>query len=603
MDVTVWRALLALCIVLLLTGLVAGVWLLWRARMRPFTGRLVALALGVEMALALVWLASVEGNWPEWWDWFANANEEFSAGSLFSSAQLLTAGVTALVGAALLRGRERWGRGLLLICGCATLYLGLDETLEIHESLWLLDPEARGLGLHLWRALYVAGGGALALVIVAVWRQAYRQQGVVFGALLTGLAVTGLSGIAVEHVALQAWCGSTAEGAWVCDNPERWLIFEEIFEMVGITLVLGALLVFAQRQLEAGAWQRQKRAVLLAGGLAATGLVAYVWVLPTLELGWTATPLQIEWDKGRLVLQGIRVDGNPAAAGDEVSVWLYWQGRDTLARNLHVSLHALERPELAQSVASAEAVDLGQYRIEGWLPGVTVRKELRLKLPEELATPGSLALMLRVWRGNYALGEMRGIAVHRSEWQVLGEDQALIGSIALPGAAPDDALRQVVDARFGRALALRGYALPGRVTAGQSFVLALDWETLEAPGANHTQFVHLFSVAEERFAAGHDEAPFGARFPAVDWPAGHRLRDEWRVPLPAGLAPGAYRLRYGLYEPETQERLTLQVAGVAAADGLLALGTVEVVGKPGAGNTMTEEGEENAREGEAGEGL
>ena len=100
----------------------------------------------------------------------------------------------------------------------------------------------------MWRGLYIAGGGGLALATLLVWRQRYRELGRAFALLFLGLAVTGLSGIVVEHVTLQAWCWTAEKsGQWICNNPQQWLVFEEIFEIVGVTLALGGLLLFGRR--------------------------------------------------------------------------------------------------------------------------------------------------------------------------------------------------------------------------------------------------------------------------------------------------------------------------------------------------------------------
>ena len=135
LDVFSWRVLLAVCIALLLAGLAAGLRLLWQGRPRPFVRRLVLLALAVELALALAYLSSLRDNWRTLHKWFANVNTEYTPGTMFSSAQLLVAGVTALIIAALLRERGWQGRAFLLATGGAFLFLGLDEFFEIHEYI------------------------------------------------------------------------------------------------------------------------------------------------------------------------------------------------------------------------------------------------------------------------------------------------------------------------------------------------------------------------------------------------------------------------------------------------------------------------------------
>ena len=258
-------------------------------------------------------------------------------------------------------------------------------------------------------------------------------------------------------------------------------------------------------------------------------------------------------------------------AGLAAGLRLLWQGRP------RPFVRRLERPALARSLASAEAGLIGQYEIDDWLPGVTVRKRLTLRLPEETSTPASLALMLRVWRGNWAQREILGVDVHSSDRQLLGPDQVVIGSVAVPGPAPVSAGWRPLEARFGETLALSGYSMPEEAVAGSTLALALDWQALAAPGVDYTQFLHFFAEGDDSFVAGFDEPPFGARFPTSDWPAGHALRDEWQVPLPPELTPGDYQLFFGLYDARTLERLPLQVTGEDMQDALLPLGRLRVV--------------------------
>lgn len=292
---------------------------------------------------------------------------------------------------------------------------------------------------------------------------------------------------------------------------------------------------------------------------------------------FTAEPLHVEWRGGDLLLRGVRVDGSPARAGDTVSVWLYWEAREAMWEEEDLSLHAVSLPDLAHSFASSEESMIGQYSSTGFIPGVVVRKRITLTLPAELPAPTSLALMMRLWTGSHSAGTMRGIKIHHSQQWVAGADQVVIGSIAVPGPAPASPPASRTNAQFGERLALTGYSTPASAAAGAELALSLDWEALATPAGLHTQFLHLFSLEDGSFAAGFDELPFGGGFPAPDWPVGHTLRDHWRVTLPAQLAPGEYRLVYGLYDTETHERLALKLAGAPMADGLLPLGTLEVL--------------------------
>ncbi len=548
------RAFLALCIALLLAGSAAGLWLLRRARPRPYTLWLLFALFAIEAVLGLLHeLKYTVGVSPPLVYHF-HMHSEFSPTPLLASAQLVMTGLAALLLGWLSRSSLRGERLLWSWLALYLLYFAFDEYFKLHESI------------RHWELLYILAALLPALAGLWVWRRAWRADGLVLALLALAAGVMLVSGIIVEKLVV---AGRTLIG--------QLMVFEEMFEMVGVTLLLGALLVHAQRRLDSGAWRRLTRVIPLTGLAVIPLLAAYTWVLPAVELQLTATPLQVEWRGGDLVLRGLRVDGSPAQAGDTLSIWLYWEARQAFWENENLSLHAVSRPDLSRSFASAEERHIGQYESTGFIPGIVVRKQIALTLPDALPQPASLALMLRLWNGSHRDGSMRGIDIHRSEQQVAGTDQVIIGSIAVPGPAPVAPLAYGVNAQFGDSIALKGLALPDRVAAGETLVLSLDRMALQKPARELTQFLHLFALEDGSFAAGFDATPFGGRFPAPDWPVGQVLRDHWRVTVPPELTPGEYTLVHGMYDSQTQERLRAAMEGELLPDGLLPLGTLQVL--------------------------
>lgn len=530
-----------------------GLRLLWLAKLRPFAWRLLLVLFAIEALLGVLHQLkyTVGVDAPLVYQFYMHS--EFAPTPLLASTQFVMTAVAALLlawqpGPALRGERLLWSWLAIYL-----LFFAVDEFFSLHEAV------------RNWQFLYAGAVLPLALLASWVWRQAWRQQRAALALLVLGALVMALSALVVEKLVI-----------WGQFKIGQLRMFEELFEMTGVTLLLGGLLVLAQRRLDRPQWRRLTRAVPLAGLVMVPSLAIYTWVLPAVELRLTAGPTHVEWREGDLLLRGIRVDGSPAQAGDTVSVWLYWEAREAFWEDEDLSLNAVSWPDLAHSFALVEEGDIGQYGSTGFFPGVVVRKQLTLTLPEELPTPTSLALLLRLWTGDYHEGTLRGIDVFRSRQQLAGTDQVVIGSIAVPGPPPSSPPAISMDAQFGDSLNLQGLGLPDSVAAGADLVLGLDWKVLATPARRLTQFLHLFSLAEGDFAAGFDEAPFSGRFPATDWPVGAVLRDQWSLRLPSTLAPGDYRLVYGVYEARTHERLTLKVDGEAMADGLLPLGTLRV---------------------------
>ena len=74
--------------------------------------------------------------------------------------------------------------------------------------------------------------------------------------------------------------------------------------------------------------------------------------------------------------------------------------------------------------------------------------------------------------------------------------------------------------------------------------LVLVWEAVSAMQADYTIFVHLLDARGTTLANG-DHLP--AR-PTREWRPGHIVPDQVRLPLPAGLPAGDYRIEIGLYD-------------------------------------------------------
>jgi 4-amino-4-deoxy-L-arabinose transferase-like glycosyltransferase len=154
--------------------------------------------------------------------------------------------------------------------------------------------------------------------------------------------------------------------------------------------------------------------------------------------------------------------------------------------------------------------------------------------------------------------------------------------------APGVAVSRAVDAIFGGQIALSGYDLGvagsgpsdpawGEVVArpGQALSLTLYWQAAGAVSGDYVVFVHLLGADGERYAQ-IDGPPLRGLQPTTHWLAGETLPDRWVLDLPAGLAPGRYRLVVGLYERASGDRLPVTGAGGRPLGDALSLDYVQV---------------------------
>lgn len=152
--------------------------------------------------------------------------------------------------------------------------------------------------------------------------------------------------------------------------------------------------------------------------------------------------------------------------------------------------------------------------------------------------------------------------------------------LATYGLAPlPESPTAALDARFGPAIHLRGYALEGDAfTSGSVLPLTLFWETSAAIPERYKVTVQLLDRAGQ-LVAQHDTEPGDGLMPTTAWEPGQDVADRYGVPLPADLPPGDYTLIAGLYHIATAERLPVFVDGEPSGDHL-ALCTVAVTGTP-----------------------
>jgi 4-amino-4-deoxy-L-arabinose transferase-like glycosyltransferase len=170
------------------------------------------------------------------------------------------------------------------------------------------------------------------------------------------------------------------------------------------------------------------------------------------------------------------------------------------------------------------------------------------------------------------LGRLRGPAFAGLLAALLASAASLpvttIAAAYPPATVPAGRLRLVDVAptfSFGSTFELASYTLD--VDDDESRVtVTLYWRALARPDFDYSVFVHLVDDAD-RLVAQQDHAP-GARrrYPPSSWLAGDVVADEHEIVLPAGCPPGTYRLRLGVYNWATGERLPVRF-GAAGSVG------------------------------------
>ena len=234
---------------------------------------------------------------------------------------------------------------------------------------------------------------------------------------------------------------------------------------------------------------------------------------------------------------------------DTVKVRLYWQAHDRIDEEIHSFLH-LYTPSLQRSWAVAHNRKPSCRPALGWHPGNYYVDDLHLTIPgdtppvayslvaglvsssgERLAVPGSTDGLLHL-RTLEVAPARPGFFQRR---RFLRQERPTI----VAAAETDDGLR------------LQGYDLlpaPGAPT------LRLFWETGEGVASDWITYIHLHSPQGERIAQFDGPALAGLQ-PTSQWQTDSLYIDRRQLVLPAGLEPGDYLLRIGLYNFESGERM------------------------------------------------
>ena len=102
---------------------------------------------------------------------------------------------------------------------------------------------------------------------------------------------------------------------------------------------------------------------------------------------------------------------------------------------------------------------------------------------------------------------------------------------------------------FSDAVTLLGYEISA-TEAGTELPVTLIWQVVNPPTANYMPFVQLEDGWGHRWSQVESFA-----YPAEQWETGETIIQQVLVPVPPGTPPGNYRLRIGLFDQTSDERL------------------------------------------------
>ncbi len=168
-----------------------------------------------------------------------------------------------------------------------------------------------------------------------------------------------------------------------------------------------------------------------------------------------------------------------------------------------------------------------------------------------------------------------------------------LGSVSIVGTPnlplPEGPL-VALDALIDDSILLRGYTIQGAleeevfsVRPGDSLVLDVYWEALQAPGRDWTVFTHLTGETYNPATAGplwaqSDGVPGRGQWPTSDWREGDGAVERYIIAVGEDTPPGNYSLSFGLYDAATGERARIRQGDAEAVDQVVASSVINVRG-------------------------
>jgi hypothetical protein len=114
---------------------------------------------------------------------------------------------------------------------------------------------------------------------------------------------------------------------------------------------------------------------------------------------------------------------------------------------------------------------------------------------------------------------------------------------------------------FGGILALTNISA---VTSPDEVMVSFRWRCLRPPDRDYWCFTHLIN-RDGKVIAQHDHRLLGGEPPLASWRAGDAGDEEIHLALPTGKVPVGLRVRFGLYDPPSGDRLHVDPLQNAAA--------------------------------------
>ena len=520
-------------------------------RLSPRFRQFALLALALQILVRALAVAVQPTSAYEEWLWDSTGVSEWNIASQLDTTQLALVVGVALLAAWLASKEPVWKRLHLVLIGAVAAFLLADEHFKLHEAMKEIINAHIALGLILAAATFAAA------------KRSDNSERIWRHFLLAGLALSAFGAVIVDRqyyfcrdFGIYSSCPSLAH-------------IEETLELAGIWIALVAALGLFQSAVPKSS-PNMRRIIYFMPAIWALLIIVFA-LFPRLEFRLAAESAAVDFESG-IRLAGYTLE----VGGDEIRLRLFAEA--TLADYIGIgySVHLVDQAS-GDSIANQDK--WASRRQSLWYFGPDYaplyRQALEVAFPQQAPTNRALWVVLTLWRKKWD-GSFPNLQVISSDRQLLSDTQVVLGELVLPESARP--LLGVRLAKFDNGFSLDAARLPASIGSGETLEITFGWRADEPGREDLAQFLHLGHVGSGEWQV-FDQHPLGARLPTRLWYNGLTESETWRVPLPADIAPGEYRVLTGLYRLSDKERLPVRdVNGAPFLDMRAPIGSLKIEG-------------------------
>lgn len=281
---------------------------------------------------------------------------------------------------------------------------------------------------------------------------------------------------------------------------------------------------------------------------------------PAIETLEIESPLLADMKEVQLLGYTLSTQGSPRP-GEEVALPLYWQAKRDVRGDYGLLLHL--RNEADEFVVGEVGRLTGDaYPTTEWRKGEILRSWCDFTLLADIL-PGEYRLVAEM------IDMVTGEPLKEIELGALRVQDR-------PRHFEVPSIQHPSKANLGDKVELLGYDLGlGPFTAGETLYLTLYWRALDRMETGYKVFTHLLGE-DNQIWGQKDDIPGQGALPTTGWVKGEVVVDEYEIVISEGAPGGTYRLKIGMYDPLTEERLPIVgEGGQVEGDGVL-LGEMQI---------------------------